>query len=229
MQIGTTITPERFETLLKEIASECARRNITPGSVASYADKANSILNDNQIKSEKTITQETFQAIENPMTAINSTGNPQTTDSPIVIKDDTLSKLEANLAIYKAISKQSTNTGCGANCTGLCYTQCTGGCMSGCSNACGTGCSNNCSSGCWGCTGCSSCTGSCTGCRGSCTQSCSGCSGCSGCGGLSCSGNCDNTCGASCGTGCGTGCSGGCSSCTGQCSGSAARGNDPGS
>lgn len=233
MQIGTTITPERFETLLKEIASECARRNIIPGSIASYANKANSILNDNQIKSEKTITQETFQAIENPMTAINSTGNPQTTDSPIVIKDDTLSKLEANLAIYKAISKQSTNTGCGANCTGLCYTQCTGGCMSGCSNACGTGCSNNCSGGCWGCTGCgdscsSGCGGSCSsGCGGSCSGGCKNSCGnnCSG----DCFGGCSTGCGGSCSIGCGVGCSGGCSGCTGQCSGSAARGNDPGS
>lgn len=228
MQIGTTITPERFETLLKEIASECARRNIAPGSVASYADKANNILNNNQIKSEKTITQETFQAIENPMTAINNTDNPQTTNSPIVIEDNTLSELEANLAIYKVIPKQSTSTGCGANCTGLCYTQCTGGCTSGCSGSCGTqcstnctgSCSGNCSRGCTGCTGCTSCSGTCYDRCTSC-QGCSGCSGCSGCGGLSCSGNCDGNCG--------VGCSGTCSSCVGHCSGSAARGNDPGS
>ena len=229
MQIGTTITPERFETLLKEIASECTRRNVTPGSVASYADKANNILNNNQIKSEKTITQETFQAIENPMTAINSTDNPQTTNSPIVIEDNTLSELEANLAIYKVISKQSTSTGCGANCTGLCYTQCTGGCMSGCSNTCGTGCSSNCSGGCRGCTGCGdSCS---SGCRDNCSVGCGNCTGCgnicsSGCG-ASCTGC--RGCGGDCSGQCGSGCSGGCSGCTGQCSGSAARGNDPGS
>lgn len=216
MEIGTTITAERFQQLLIEISNECARRKYY-GSVSTYADRANDALTTGTFEAEGIIEEQTFNAIEEPMTAINSKNNPATEEHPIIIKDAPLSNIEANLAVYKTYPIQGVNTGCSANCTGLCYTQCTGGCMSGCSGTCEGSCS-----------GCTGCTGSCEGtCSGHCTRACaSNCSGdCEGdCGGSSCRGTCDGGC-----SGCSSSCSRGCGGCSGVCSGSAARGNDPSS
>lgn len=218
MEIGTTITAERFRQLLAEIANECARRKYY-GSVSVYADRANDVLNNNDFNNGSIIGEQEFNAIEEPMTAINSKDNPATEEHPIVIKDAPLSNIEANLAIYKTYPIQGINTGCSANCTGLCYTQCTGGCASGCSGACGGACSNNCSGGCS-----NSCSGGCSGCSGGCSGKCSGgcmgCTSCTGCSG-SCSGNCKGCSG--CGNGCTSGCSGGCK---GACSGYSNRGSN---
>ena len=218
MEIGTTITPDRFKQLLAEVATECARRQYY-GSVALYADRANNALNNNDFDTGSVIPEQVFYAIEEPMTAINYTDNPATEEHPIIIKDAPLSNIEANLAVYKTYPIQGVNTGCSSNCTGLCYTQCTGGCASGCSGACGGACSNDCSGGCSG-----SCSGSCSGCSGGCSGKCSGgcmgCTNCTGCSG-SCSGNCKGCSG--CGNGCTSGCSGGC---TGACSGYSNRGSN---
>lgn len=214
MEIGTTITAERFRQLLTEISNECARRKYY-GSVSAYADRANNALTTGTFEAEGIIAEQTFNAIEEPMTAINSKDNPATKEHPIVIKDAPLSNIEANLAVYKTYPIQGVNTGCSANCTGLCYTQCTGGCASGCSGACGGACSNNCSGGCSGCSGCTSCSGSCSG---GCKGGCRGCTSCTGC-----SGGCKTGC-SGC-SGCSSFCTGGCSKgCAGACSGTSTRG-----
>lgn len=214
MEIGTTITAERFQQLLTEIANECARRKYY-GSLSAYADRANNALTTGTFEAKGIIAEQTFNAIEKPMTAINSKDNPATEEHPITIKDAPLSNIEANLAIYKTYPIQGVNTGCSANCTGLCYTQCTGGCTSGCSGACGGACSNNCTGGCSGCTGCTSCSGSCSG---GCKGGCRGCTSCTGC-----SGGCKTGC-SGC-SGCSSSCTGGCSKgCAGACSGTSTRG-----
>lgn len=200
--------------MLAEIATECARRRYY-GSVSTYADRANNVLTTGSFETGDTIAEQTFNAIEEPMTAINQKDNPATKEHPITIKDAPLSNIEANLAVYKTYPVQGVNTGCSANCTGLCYTQCTGGCTSGCSGACGGACSNNCSGGCSGCTGCTSCSGTCSG---GCKGGCRGCTSCSGC-----SGGCSSGC-SGC-SGCSTSCTGGCSKgCAGACSGTSTRG-----
>ena len=220
MEIGTTITPERFRELLNEVIKECLRRKYdeknTGYDVYHYGITGQQPLSMYRFTEGEVIPDAVFKSIEEPMTLINSDDNPSSGDNS-VIKDQTLTNLEANLAIYKTYPVQSKTTGCKANCTGLCYIQCTGGCMAGCSGTCeGT------------CSGCTGCTGSCEGtCSGRCTRACANnCSGdCEGdCGGSSCRGSCDGGC-----SGCSSSCSKGCGGCSGVCSGSASVGNDPSS
>ena len=68
MEIGTTITAERFRQLLAEIANECTRRKYY-GSVSAYADRANNALTMGTFEAEGIIAEQTFNAIEEPMTA----------------------------------------------------------------------------------------------------------------------------------------------------------------
>lgn len=142
-----------FNNLKSRVKAECQRRKYV-GSVTPYAGTAYDYTN--PAAADKIIRYEHYKKIAEPLTAID--GKSRLPRGRVNQSD--ITEMQTALTALEKKKLTSSDTGCSASCTGMCYTGCAGTCKNGCGDectgcyGCGDSCAYWCGDGCQGCTGC---------------------------------------------------------------------------
>ena len=134
------ISASEFNDLKARVKAECLRRKYK-GSVESYGGSSYDYTN--PAAAGKIIRYEHYSKIAVPLTAID--GVSRTPRSRINQAD--ITEMTAAITSLESKSRYATtlaNTGCAAQCTGLCYNSCSGGCKGTCSGDCWGACEDDC-------------------------------------------------------------------------------------